>query len=145
MTHYKVGPIVDASQGDMTEFVPGFENQKLETFHMVLEDWNSNDIVTTSPGFAVTRPLADRLAQSDLSGFELKDMYLSISENGTRAMREKGALIPELIWLDVDGADGEADFFLTKTYPPLVVSERALALLQEFNLANADIEDYAVQ
>lgn len=145
MKYYRIGPIVDASQGDMTEYVPGFENRILETFHMVLEDWNSNDIVTTSPGFAVTRQLADSLAKGELSGFKLKDMHLSISENGARAIRAKGVPIPELIWLDIEGTDEQTDFFLTATYPPLVVSERALAVLREFNLANADIEEYTIQ
>lgn len=128
----------------MTEYVEGSDNRKLETLHMVLEDWSGNDIVTTTPGFAVTRRLADSLSNSGLTGFELKDMYLSISENGTRAMREKNVEIPELVWLDIKGTFAQDDFFFEPGRARLIISERALVFLQEFDLTDARIEEFQV-
>lgn len=145
MKYYLVRPIVDVSQGEKTEYAPGSDHRKLASLHMVLEDWSGNDVVTTTPGFAVTRRLADHLAQSDLSGFELKDMHLSVSENGSRAMREKNALIPELVWLDITGAYTNDDFFFEPGRARLIVSDRALDQLQEFELSDARIEEFQIQ
>jgi hypothetical protein len=142
MKYYKVEPAVDGSLGELTEFVPGFENWKLETFHMILQDWLGDDLVTTTPGFAVTRVLAERLEKSGLTGFELKDMYLSISPQGTELMRSGDVQIPDLVWLDAVGKFEAGDFFLDRHVPDLIVSERALRVLQEFDIKRARIEEF---
>lgn len=142
MGFYTIRPAVDGSLGEMSEFEPGSNKRRLISFHLVLEDWLGDDLVTMTPGFAVTRHLADRLSRSGLSGFELKDMYLSISVEGTEAMRRKGTPIPDLVWIDLVGSPGVDDFSLAPDIPRMVVSDAALSLLQEFDIKRARIEEY---
>lgn len=139
MVFYMIQPAVDGSLGSLAEFEPGFPNRKLLTFHIELEDWQGNDLVNTSPGFAATRRLADSLSRSGLTGFQLKDMYLSVSVEGTDALRRNNSQIPDLVWLDIVGEYGVADFFLNHDVPELIVSERALEFLHGFDLSGADI------
>ncbi|GAB3566750.1 hypothetical protein GCM10027405_26270 [Arthrobacter alkaliphilus] len=142
MKYYRVEPAVDGSLGEMAEFVRGSENRMLVTFHMVLHDWLGDDLVTTTPGFAVTRALADRLQKSGLTGFDLKDMHLSISPQGTELMRFGDAEVPDLVWLDPVGRFGEGDFFMDRDVPDLIVSEKALRVLQEFDLKRARVGEF---
>lgn len=72
-------------------------------------------------------------------------MHLSVSENGSKAMREKNALIPELVWLDITGAYTNDDFFFEPGRARLIVSDRALDQLQEFELSDARIEEFQIQ
>lgn len=60
-------------------------------------------------------------------------------------MIRKGAQIPDLVWLDLVGEYGQADFFLDLVVPDMIVSETALALLQQFNLDDASVVDYAIR
>lgn len=83
MKYYKIEPTVEGSHGEFSEFDPTSNKRRLLSFHLVLEDWFGEDLVTVTPGFAVTRRLADSLSESGLTGFELRDMYLSISTDGT--------------------------------------------------------------
>ncbi|GAB3566769.1 hypothetical protein GCM10027405_26320 [Arthrobacter alkaliphilus] len=145
MKYYKIEPTVDGSHGEFSEFDPLSNKRRLLRFHLVLEDWFGEDIVTMAPGFAVTRRLANSLSESGLTGFELRDMYLSISTDGTEAMIRKGAQIPDLVWLDLVGEYGQADFFLDRVIPDMIVSERALGLLRQFKLGDANIEDHMVR
>lgn len=145
MSFYIIRPAVDGSLGEMTEFEPNSNKRRLTSFHLVLEDWFGDDLVTMTPGFAVTRRLANRLSQSELSGFELKEINLSISAEGTEAMRRKNTQIPDLVRMDLTGAPEINDFFLTPGLPRMAASEAALSLLQEFNLSRARIEVYPGQ
>lgn len=145
MKFYIVRPAVDGSLGEMSEFESNSNKRRLTSFHMVLEDWLGDDLVTTTPGFAITRDLANRLSQSKLTGFVLKEIILSISPEGTDAIRRKNTLIPDLVWIDLIGTPEVDDFFLAPDVPRMVVSEPALSLLRKFNLSGARIEQYPAQ
>lgn len=141
MKCYSIEPAVDGSRGELTEYEPGFEGRRLESFHMVLDAWLGDDLVTCTPGFAVTRKLADRLACSGLNGFELRDMYVSISVEGTESLRRNKTPIPDLVWLYLTGVPGVSDFAQDGDLL-LVISEAALTVLREFDIKRAAIKPY---
>jgi hypothetical protein len=141
MKFYSIEPAVDGSRGELTEFEPGLEGRRLESFHMVLDAWLGDDLVTHTPGFAVTRKLANRLAGTGLSGFELLDMYVSISVAGTESLRRNNTPIPDLVWLYLTGEPGVPDFAQDRDLL-LVVSEAALTVLHEFDIKRTAIEPY---
>lgn len=141
MKYFSIEPAVDGSRGELTEYEPGYEDRRLESFHMDLDAWLGDDLVTCTPGFAVTRNLASRLAGSGLSGFELRDMYVSVSVEGTESLRRNNTPIPELIWLYPTGEPGTSDFAQDSDLL-LIVSESALTVLHEFDIKRAAIEPY---
>ncbi|GAB3564842.1 hypothetical protein GCM10027405_21410 [Arthrobacter alkaliphilus] len=141
MKFYSIEPAVDGSSGELTEYEPGHEGRRLESFHMVLDAWLGDDLVTRTPGFAVSRNLANRLAGSGLSGFELRDMYVSISVEGTESLRRNNTPIPDLVWLYLTGEPGVSDFAEDRDLL-LVISEAALTVLHEFDIKRAAIEQY---
>jgi hypothetical protein len=142
MTYYMLAPAVDGGFGEFTEYDP--ETRTLSSFHLELEDWQGDDLVTSTPGFAVTRRLADRLRTSGLSGFALKDLYVSISVEGTKVFDVLDLKVPDLVWLDITGAFGQDDFFLAMDTADLIVDQAAMDLLEEFTLDNCDIDAYSI-
>lgn len=133
-------PAVDGSLGDRSEFVDGANFQKLSTFHMVLEDWLGDDLVTVHPAFAVTEQLANALMASALTGFVIREMEVTPSDQW-EILNPGEVAVPKLKWLDIVGAIPE-DFFMDNATASLVVSARGLALLREFNLSRCDIRTY---
>jgi hypothetical protein len=50
MKYYKIEPTVDGSHGEFSEFDPSSNKRRLLSFHLVLDDWFGEDIVTMTPG-----------------------------------------------------------------------------------------------
>lgn len=81
----------------------------------------------TFPCFLVVRSVANELRGSALSGFRLAEAI--VSEASEFQDINPGGVLPDLVWLEIDGTPGLDDFAITEK-GQLIVSERALELLR---------------
>ncbi|OPZ90736.1 MAG: hypothetical protein BWY75_00601 [bacterium ADurb.Bin425] len=98
--------------------------------------------------YACTSRLAKALADSGLTGFELGDVEITFdSQFHIWASLHKNEILPEFKWLKITGKAGIDDFGMVQgpCPMPLVVSEEALKLLNEFKLSVCDVEIYEGQ
>lgn len=115
---------------------PSREPRLVGPLHYEFDGWLGDDIVTTSGYWIVSAPLADALRASTLSGFELAEVVVTTEQ-------QFGALplprpFPER-WerLVPTGSRAAGDDLVLEDRVDLLVSDAALALLQEFEIGEA--------
>ncbi|WP_409343988.1 hypothetical protein [Paenibacillus sp. MBLB4367] len=122
--------------------------KEITHLHYEFEGWLGDDLLK-GPGIIVTRALADAMVNSDLNGYNLKDVQVS----STDMFKEMypGRELPEFRWLvplgeiDVDtvnrtkivGWSGH-DICLIKKVR-FAVSEKALELFKKFKIEQCEI------
>ncbi|TWH20741.1 hypothetical protein JD82_02588 [Prauserella rugosa] len=106
--------------------------------HLHLDGWLNDDLIEAYPCYFVSEALAAAIQNSDLGGYELRDVEVTVSEDAPDSER---AVIPGIRWLVVRGTAGVDDLGVT-AIGQLVVSDRGLAVLQQGNLDHCDVEDY---
>lgn len=119
---------------------------KISKLHFIFSGWLGNDIIESTPCFIVTDELKRGIEKSELSGYEFQDMEVSLSDEfmeiyPNRDMPQFKRLIPKgRVIVDYETYtkwSGE-DFNLSdKSY--LIVSEKALNIINEYNIDNCDL------
>ena len=145
MNYYELSLPVDGFLGSDSEYIEDSDPPRLRIFHFELADWFGEDIVKCRREFGVTRRLAEALESSGLTGFALRPMKVTLSEEGKDIFKWKGrdeADLPDLAWLYVTGAVPGDDFAISPQSGMLVVSKPALSLLERFELFDTTIQDY---
>ena len=82
MTLYLLEPGVAGGFGKNS--VITFENNRIKDvkhLHYIFEGWLGDDVLTSSPCFIITSHLADAISNSDLKGYELRKIEVSLSDN----------------------------------------------------------------
>lgn len=103
-------------------------------------DWLGAELLAVFPCFLVTEKLGERLLQEQLTGFELSEVEVDLSPEGAELL--EGRALPAFRWLKVTAQACAADFGLTAGRERLVVSGRALSVLQQVSLGWCGIERY---
>lgn len=111
----------------------------VEYLHYELQGWLGDKLLATSPCFIVTKELADDISRSNLTGVEFDDAEVSTSD----AYKEldPNQVIPEFVRLNPTGTPLVTDFASTEGNK-LIVSKRALDVLQRAGLQHANVIDY---
>ncbi|MEE5104473.1 hypothetical protein V2J92_07980 [Pseudomonas alliivorans] len=133
--YYYIEPEVGGGWGESTIADTSCHPPKVEKLEYKFDGWLGDDILETFPCFIVTEKLAKSIFNSKLTGVSYKPVKISMSAD---FLENHSSALPEFKWMQVDGIIGKDDFYLAKDNR-LVVSERALKLLQKFNLNHADI------
>ncbi|MBM7770602.1 hypothetical protein JOD54_000806 [Actinokineospora baliensis] len=103
-------------------------------------EWVGDELITATPAFLVTGDLADTLLRSNLTGFEIREATITLSEEGEEMIGDLSSL-PPFKWLAITGVGGQEDFGLV--YPTrLVVSSAAMDLLNTRQLPRCDVAPY---
>lgn len=136
MSSYQIEPDVVGLWGDDMDFDANRDPQLIGPFHYAIDIWTGQDLVTTDPFFFVTRRLAEAIHQAGLTGVEFAPVTVTPGEQGQ--LGSSSAPLPDLVQLVFTGSESD-DLYLFEGID-LRVSERAMALLREFNLGRADIE-----
>ncbi|MCA1194496.1 MULTISPECIES: hypothetical protein [unclassified Saccharopolyspora] len=114
----------------------------VEHLHFAIDAWAGADLIGRFPVLLVTRRLADALESSGLAAFELRDAEITFEPEADEVRAEQGIdAFPEFQWLVVTGTAGQDDLGVTEL-ARLVVSDRALDVLRQFNLEGCKIENY---
>ncbi|MFF0635249.1 hypothetical protein ACFYTS_22425 [Nocardia sp. NPDC004151] len=101
-------------------------------------DWLGDALVESSPCFIVTQDLSQRIEQEGLTGVCFDDVLVSVSAKGEELIDTE---LPPWRWMKAIGRPGESDFGVTRGLC-LVVSDRALDLLNDAGTANADVTEF---
>jgi hypothetical protein len=139
MEFFLVEPEVAAALGERTTLDQSVHPPAVGDLHLQFEGWLGDSLLETFPCFVVTLPLAEALSAAALSGFTLDRVEVSTSEQFVELHPELA--LPEFQWLRPSGQAGQSDFGLSPDNR-LVVSQRALSILQGHSLKHADIEHW---
>lgn len=101
--------------------------------------WCGGDLCEMFPVYFVTTRLMKAMERRGLTGFSIREMKQRKSSEFDRVCPEEQ--IPLFHWLYVTGEAGVDDFGLAPIHD-LIVSQRALALLQTFELSTCIIMDW---
>ncbi|WP_245614512.1 hypothetical protein [Actinokineospora inagensis] len=118
---------------------PPQANQVEYAFH----DWLGDELITSHPVFLVTTALAEVLAASKLTGFELRDASTTLADEGEDWISDVSTL-PAFRWLVITGTAGDEDFGLMPN-STLVVSDAGLAALRTRQLEFCDVIPYEAE
>ena len=91
------------------------------------------------PCYIATRRLADALAELRPSGVRCDRLKVTKAEQFD--LIHDDPVLPEFVWCVVDGTAGVDDFGMSSEHM-LVVSDRVLAVMRTFSLANCGISPY---
>ncbi|WP_330944538.1 hypothetical protein [Vibrio diabolicus] len=139
MSQYLIEPEVPGSLGENTVANFDLHPPIIEKLHFQFDGWLGDDLLTSFPCFLVTERLATALSSSQLSGYNLEVAEISASDVFEELYPE--CTLPRFSWLQVSGTIGKDDFSVTND-GLLLVSGRAMVLLQRYQLENADIVVY---
>ena len=149
MKYYQIHPQVDGHFGRNTVFIDESARPiQIEKLHMELDSFTGDDIITSIGIYVVTDQLAGILqsAVPKISGISFADVEISKSDeyywNQTKGYDYAPEQLPKFVWLKVSGEAG-VDDFAKPSKGHLVVSERALHVLQSFNLEHCKIKEFA--
>ena len=148
MKYYILEPEVPGHLDDNTPKKSSSEGpyaQYVDNLGIRIEGWMGDDLMTIDPCYFVTSVLRDALTASALSGFEIDTVDVSFDKQLLMFPDMAASWpIPKLYWLKITGKAGNDDFGLSPADAPviLVVSDRAMNLLQPFHLESCEILEY---
>jgi len=141
----KVGPEAPYRLGEKASFNEDpnswrYGSKPYITIDLVLLGLPIPDLTTSIGVYLATEALAKELIR--FTGLKQRDFTLSLDEQMTGLGNFDQKQVPQLVCFEVDGGLGETDFARVKGVPRLLVSERAMQTLQQFNLGHARIEPF---
>jgi hypothetical protein len=139
MTFTILEPEVAGGWGPRTVADRSVHPPRVERLHYEFAGWLGDDLLESFPCYVVTPSLAEALGAAQCTGFSLDDVLVTSTEE----FRElyPGRKLPAFRWLKVHGVAGTDDFGHASDFR-LVVSSRALAVLDEFQLQHAERDVY---
>lgn len=140
MEYFVICPEVSAmGLGSNTIVDQSVHPPKISHLHYDFDVWLGDDLLEAFPCFIVSQRLAEALNKSRLTGYELRDVEISVSD----MFRELDPVpeLPPFAWLYVTGRPGEDDFGLDHE-GRLVVSDTAIRILRTLNFDNGDVQEY---
>jgi hypothetical protein len=139
MKYYLLEPEVAGALGDDSMIDDSVHPNVVSRLQYEIYGWLGDDIVESTPCFIVTERLSKLLAESNLSGFRLADVDITLNEQAEEL--EGGPIeLPPFRWLQLVGRP-KVDDFGPNEQGSLVASEDALALLRQVNLNHCDIKE----
>lgn len=134
MRYFEVNPEVPAELGDLTVM----ENKDgarliIHKLHLNFKGWLGGDLMETTPVFYITEKLKQGLIKHAFTGIQaFEPVEYEIDDEYT------GSVKPGVIyWLKINGKSMHDDFGIDEGV--LIVSEKALNFLKQYNLSDAEI------
>jgi hypothetical protein len=135
-TYYTLEPEVAGGWGKNIKANTSVHPPIVHALHYEFQDWLGDEIVESFPCFLVSERLSIALKDAKLNGFSLAEAEVSVSEEFKEL--KSASVLPKFRWLKIQGRAGEDDFGLSEDNL-LVASKRALEVLRQFPLSNAEI------
>lgn len=136
--YYSVEPEVAGGWGDDTKIIriPG-RPVTADRLHYEFDGWLGDDLLESTPFYIATAKLSEAILESGLSGVEFEDVKISKSPQFEDLHPNRD--LPKFLWMKPGSNPSRDDFGLTSDLQ-LIVSARALAVLESFEIAHASIE-----
>jgi len=109
----------------------------VDSLHYEFDGWPGDDLLESFPCFIISEKLKEMIGESELTGYEIGDVTVSKSETFTELHPERE--LPDFYWLKIVGEPATDDFGLSEDHH-LTVSQEALSVLQDANIAHAERE-----
>jgi hypothetical protein len=135
-----VEPSVDGEIDSVSDFglKPQVAQREAKNLEYLIDVWSGNDVITSTPFFLVTRRFARKAEESKLTGAMFTHVVIKKADQFDEWEANKGASLPELLWMRVLGQQGNDDIGLTPQ-GSLVVSEKCMIVLNALQMDNASI------
>jgi hypothetical protein len=137
--YFTLEPEVAGSLGPQTDIDTSVHPPIVYRLHFEVLNWLGDCLVEDFPCFLVIDTVGAQLIAAGFGGFALAEAL--VTEDERYRILEPNGVLPNLVWLQVTGSPGEDDFGLTSSHR-LVVSQRALLLLEDNGLVNCGIEEF---
>lgn len=132
--YFVVEPEVAGGFGSNTELDHSSGRMEVKKLHYEFVGWLGDQLLESTPCYIATELLANEMVRERLTGFTLDDVEVSTSQEFADIYPNKR--LPAFVWLKVGDRPGIDDFGVASGLR-LVVSKRALALLQRFGISHA--------
>ncbi|MBN3753086.1 hypothetical protein G3N95_09035 [Paraburkholderia sp. Tr-20389] len=139
MAYYYVEPEVAGGLGKHTVLDSSVHPPAITKLHYRIINWLGDALLESFPALIVTREAASALNEANASGYECRELELTVSDSFREIYPERR--LPEFLWLSVTGVAGHNDLGIAHD-SRLVVSERVLDMLKAFGLNHAIVENY---
>lgn len=133
--HHRFEAEVAGGLGEGVDYDPRREPRLVGPLHYEFAGWLGDDIVTTSGYWLVSGQLADALRASELTGFELEEAVVTTEQQFDALPLPRP--FPERWERLVPTGARPADDFVLEDRVDLLLSDRALSLLQGFRIGEA--------
>ncbi|MCW3071231.1 MAG: hypothetical protein JWO44_1121 [Bacteroidetes bacterium] len=110
---------------------------QINTLRYTFDGWLGDDILESILVFVVSERLKKSIEKENLTGIAFNDVEILISEQFNELYPNKK--LPEFYWLKITGIAKKDDFGCADKR--LIVSQKALSLLEGFNIEHADVEE----
>ncbi|MCP3944983.1 MAG: hypothetical protein GY710_26385 [Desulfobacteraceae bacterium] len=111
------------------------------TLHFIFSGWRGDDLLECFPCYIATEALMQEIKNTQPSGCVFDEMIIEKSEQFNELY--PNTMLPNFKWLKVQGEAGKDDFGISSDNF-LIVSERILKILKNFNLNECEIEEWKV-
>lgn len=140
MAFYKLDPEVAGGWGPHTKFNrTAGKPTVVYHLHYQFDGWLGGERLESCSCFIVTERLAKLLQSRNLSGYELKPVEISTSEQFRDYFPDLE--LPRFVWLDITGTAGVDDFGLSAG--ALVVSTSAFDSLKSGSLKHCEVSEFS--
>lgn len=130
MSYYIVEPEVPGHFGDGTVLDVSGDPWRVTHLEYCFDGWLGDELITSHPAFAATESLAEKFIAAGLTGFELRNMGVTRSEQFLEIY--PGRELPPFVELVVTGKPGVDDFGINDENE-LVLSQTAVDILKTTN------------
>jgi hypothetical protein len=139
MTYFVLEPEVAGDFGPATTEDLRARPPQLENFNYEFDTWPCDPLLEALSNFIVADHLKERLIEAHASGVAFGDV--EITRSGLFLDLYGDRPLPAFSWLQITGRAGKDDFGLSSSRR-LVVSERIMNFLKEFELKYCDVSEY---
>jgi hypothetical protein len=136
--YFLLEPEVAGELGPETIMDSSVHPPAVAVLHYELSGWLGDDLLESFPCFIVTDRCRRALETGGVSGCAFAPAKVTVSE--TFSELYPGRALPDFIWMKVNGRAEEDDFGLSSDYR-LVISDRALRILEELQISHCDVEN----
>lgn len=139
MKYYQVEPEVAGGLGERSLVDRSAGKMVVRRLHYVLDGWDGDVLLTSSPCFIVTENAKRKLKSIGATGIRFDKVEVTTSDLFQELYPDRR--LPKFVWLQIEGRPGQDDFGIGERYG-IVVSGRALEALKELGISNALVAPY---
>ena len=139
MQYFYIEPEVAGGLGDQTILDRSVHPPIVNKLHYQMEGWLGDAILESFPAFILTEEAKQGLLEIGVTGVDFADVTVTTSDEFSELYPNRA--LPPFAWLKPQGNPGQDDFGVASD-GRLVISERALKVLQKFGIENAVVEPF---
>ena len=154
MKYYYIRPEAVGELGDRTIVDMRYHPEIVTRLHWLVDWWNGDVLVSLYPCRIVTEAASKEIELAKLTGVRFAEVAVGPSEEYCE--RHPETKLPRFKWMKIHGVQGQDDFGVDQPFEKtdqeqvfdprgftLVISQRALDLLQRLGISHAEIEEYS--